>query len=79
MITKVLIFAVLCIFFIFTIGENSMTSDEVRTVGTSSEINVSVKISNNYTDLSNLENLNLFLKYKLFNIYSDNTNYLIFI
>ncbi|PKP57998.1 MAG: hypothetical protein CVT88_08055 [Candidatus Altiarchaeales archaeon HGW-Altiarchaeales-1] len=59
MINKLLIFMGLCIFFIFTIGENSITSDEVRTVGTSSEINVSVKISNNYADLSNLENLNL--------------------
>ncbi len=75
MANKVLIFVVLCIFFIFTISENSITSDEVRTVDTSSEINVSNltsfgyfqiiclfengKISNNYSDLSNLENLNL--------------------
>ncbi len=75
MANKVLIFAVLYIFFIFTIGENSIASDEVRTVDTSSEINISNitsfayfqiiylfendKIPNNYSDLSNLENLNL--------------------
>jgi len=57
MANKVLIFAVLGIFFIFifTICENSIASDEVRTVGTSSEINVS---NPNYY-ISNLENLNL--------------------
>ncbi|CEG11647.1 exported hypothetical protein [groundwater metagenome] len=56
MTNKFLIFAVLCIFFIFTIGENSIASDEVKSIRTSSEINVS---NFNYSDLSNLENLNL--------------------